>query len=106
MHLLYLHQIIPGEEETVSFIDLPPNNLSKLPEKGILKKSCPYGGDVCSRGDKWCEADSQSDNQEMLSQSDNNLGAECMGERPRALSEVSELCSYSCALQHVSKASF
>lgn len=27
-----------GAEEVVSFIDLPPNNLTKLPEKGILKK--------------------------------------------------------------------
>lgn len=68
-----------GEEETVSFIDLPPNNLSKLPEKGILKKSGPYGtvmGDVCK--EKWSE-DSQSDNQEILSQSDNNLGPDGMG---------------------------
>ncbi|PNF20107.1 hypothetical protein B7P43_G04792 [Cryptotermes secundus] len=68
-----------GEEETVSFIDLPPNNLSKLPEKGILKKSGPYGtvmGDVCK--EKWSE-DSQSDNQEILSQSDNNMGPDMMG---------------------------
>ncbi|KAI4494456.1 hypothetical protein M0802_008948 [Mischocyttarus mexicanus] len=27
-----------GEEEVVSFIDVSPNNLTKLPEKGILKK--------------------------------------------------------------------
>lgn len=31
-----------GAEEVVSFIDLPPNNLSK-PEKGILKKHGGYG---------------------------------------------------------------
>lgn len=68
---------ITGEEETVSFIDLPPNNLSKLPEKGILKKPCPYGGDICMK-EKWGE-DSQSDNQEILSQSDNNLGPDMMG---------------------------
>jgi hypothetical protein len=78
-----------GEEETVSFIDLPPNNLSKLPEKGILKKSGPYGtvmGDVCK--EKWSE-DSQSDNQEILSQSDNNLGPDMMaGGGGGAISEV------------------
>ncbi|XP_039308212.1 disintegrin and metalloproteinase domain-containing protein unc-71 isoform X11 [Solenopsis invicta] len=33
-----------GAEEVVSFIDLPPNNLTKLPEKGILKKHGGYGG--------------------------------------------------------------
>lgn len=32
-----------GTEEVVSFIDLPPNNLTKLPEKGILKKHGGYG---------------------------------------------------------------
>lgn len=31
-----------GAEEVVSFIDLPPNNLTK-PEKGILKKHGGYG---------------------------------------------------------------
>ncbi|KAF4518678.1 hypothetical protein B566_EDAN002712 [Ephemera danica] len=61
--------VISGEEESVSFIDLPQNNM-KLPEKGILKKSGPYGT-VESR-EKWSE-DSQSDNQEMMSSSDNNL---------------------------------
>ncbi|XP_073970527.1 disintegrin and metalloproteinase domain-containing protein mind-meld isoform X5 [Rhodnius prolixus] len=75
-----------GEEETVSFIDLPPNNLSKLPEKGILKKSCPYGGgggsdDPCHKGSKWLD-DTQSDAQEMLSQSDNNLTAEMISGGP------------------------
>jgi len=68
-----------GEEDAVSFIDLPSNNLSKLPEKGILKKSGPYGtvvADVCK--EKWSE-DSQSDNQEILSQSDNNMGPDMMG---------------------------
>ncbi|CAK9826956.1 Disintegrin and metalloproteinase domain-containing protein 11 [Anthophora retusa] len=33
-----------GAEEAVSFIDLQPNNLSKFPEKGILKKHSDYGG--------------------------------------------------------------
>ncbi|XP_066909274.1 disintegrin and metalloproteinase domain-containing protein 12 isoform X4 [Halyomorpha halys] len=57
-----------GEEETVSFIDLPPNNLAKLPEKGILKKPCPYGGeDTCHK--KWLE-DAGADPQEIL---DNSL---------------------------------
>ncbi|XP_011502475.1 PREDICTED: disintegrin and metalloproteinase domain-containing protein 11 isoform X3 [Ceratosolen solmsi marchali] len=32
-----------GTEEAVSFIDLPPNSLTKLPEKGILKKHGGYG---------------------------------------------------------------
>ncbi|KAK0160522.1 hypothetical protein PV328_007924 [Microctonus aethiopoides] len=32
-----------GAEEVVSFIDLPPNSLTKLPEKGILKKHGGYG---------------------------------------------------------------
>ncbi|XP_076684609.1 disintegrin and metalloproteinase domain-containing protein mind-meld isoform X3 [Andrena cerasifolii] len=35
-----------GAEEVVSFIDLQPNNLTKLPEKGILKKHGPGGGTV------------------------------------------------------------
>lgn len=74
------------ETETVSFIDLPPNNLSKLPEKGILKKPCPYGGDTCMK-EKWAsEGDSQSDNQEIMSQSDNNLGPDMMS--GGAMSEV------------------
>lgn len=32
-----------GSEEVVSFIDLQQNNLTKLPEKGILKKHGGYG---------------------------------------------------------------
>ncbi|XP_035721048.1 disintegrin and metalloproteinase domain-containing protein 11-like isoform X18 [Vespa mandarinia] len=32
-----------GGEEVVSFIDVSPNNLTKLPEKGILKKHSGYG---------------------------------------------------------------
>lgn len=32
-----------GAEEVVSFIDVSPNNLTKLPEKGILKKHGGYG---------------------------------------------------------------
>jgi hypothetical protein len=43
--------------------------MSKLPEKGILKKSGPYG--TVESKDKWSE-DSE-DNQEMMSSSDNNL---------------------------------
>uniref|UniRef100_A0A0K8T3Q2 Disintegrin and metalloproteinase domain-containing protein 11 n=1 Tax=Lygus hesperus TaxID=30085 RepID=A0A0K8T3Q2_LYGHE len=76
----------PGHsEETVSFIDLPPNNLSKLPEKGILKKPCPFGGeDPCHKG-KWLD-DAQSDAQEMLSQSGDNLGADMLSSGP--ISEV------------------
>ncbi|KAG8231293.1 hypothetical protein J437_LFUL006949 [Ladona fulva] len=66
------------EEETVSFIDLPPNNLPKLPEKGILKKPGPYG--TVEPKEKWSE-DSQSDNQEVMSQSDNNLESDGGGSR-------------------------
>ncbi|XP_042884522.1 disintegrin and metalloproteinase domain-containing protein unc-71-like [Penaeus japonicus] len=58
-----------GEDEAVSFIELPPNNLSKIPEKGILKKS--YGLLTPAEKEKWGE-ESQSDNNDVLSQSDNN----------------------------------
>ncbi|RZF46526.1 hypothetical protein LSTR_LSTR011893 [Laodelphax striatellus] len=76
-----------GEEaESVSIIGLASNNLSKLPEKGILKKSCPYGDPYMK--EKWSsEMDSQSDNLEILSQSDNNLGSDMMREGG-AISEV------------------
>ena len=69
-------------------MDGPPNNLSKQPEKGILKKSggiygpvggggssgsghgtpmtLPLGMAAMSKGEKWSE-DSQSDNQEVMS---------------------------------------
>ncbi|KAK7067147.1 Disintegrin and metalloproteinase domain-containing protein 22 [Halocaridina rubra] len=63
-----------GEEEAVSFIELPPNNLSKIPEKGILKKS--YGLLTPAEKEKWGE-ESQSDNNDALSQSDNNADPEC-----------------------------
>lgn len=63
-----------GEEESVSFIDLQHNNLSKLPEKkGILKKHGGYGLVMVDGKDKWGD-DSQSDNLEIMSQSDNNIG--------------------------------
>ncbi|XP_065341414.1 disintegrin and metalloproteinase domain-containing protein 33 isoform X6 [Cloeon dipterum] len=68
--------MISGEEEAVSFIDLPT---SKLPEKGILKKSGPYGT-VQELKDKWVEE--MSDSQDMMSSSDNTL----MGDMP--VSEV------------------
>ena len=71
-----------GEDEATAFLDGPPNNLSKQPEKGILKKSGgiygPLGGPVghpslslplrmgSLNKEKWCE-ESQSDNQEVLS---------------------------------------
>ncbi|XP_071515149.1 disintegrin and metalloproteinase domain-containing protein unc-71 isoform X3 [Panulirus ornatus] len=63
-----------GEDEAVSFIELPPNNLSKIPEKGILKKS--YGLLTPAEKEKWGE-ESQSDNNDVLSQSDNNADPEC-----------------------------
>ncbi|XP_046734645.1 disintegrin and metalloproteinase domain-containing protein unc-71 isoform X3 [Diprion similis] len=67
-----------GAEEAVSFIDLPPNSLAKLPEKGILKKHGGYGivmPDSCIK-EKWADVDShESDNQDaIMSQSENNLG--------------------------------
>lgn len=63
----------------MSFIDLPPNNLSKLPEKGILKKSCPYGGeDPCHK--KWLE-DAGGDPQELL---DASLGPDMIATGPSA----------------------
>lgn len=58
----------------MSFIELPSNNLSKIPEKGILKKS--YGLLTPAEKEKWGE-ESQSDNNDVLSQSDNNVDAEC-----------------------------
>ncbi|XP_069167754.1 disintegrin and metalloproteinase domain-containing protein 23 isoform X6 [Procambarus clarkii] len=63
-----------GEDEAVSFIELPSNNLSKIPEKGILKKS--YGLLTPAEKEKWGE-ESQSDNNDVLSQSDNNADPEC-----------------------------
>ncbi|XP_042243207.1 disintegrin and metalloproteinase domain-containing protein 23-like isoform X7 [Homarus americanus] len=62
------------EDEAVSFIELPSNNLSKIPEKGILKKS--YGLLTPAEKEKWGE-ESQSDNNDVLSQSDNNADPEC-----------------------------
>ncbi|CAL4063957.1 unnamed protein product, partial [Meganyctiphanes norvegica] len=62
-----------GEDEAVSFIELPPNNLSKLPEKGILKK---FHGLTPAEKEKWSE-ESQSDNNDVMSQSDNNADPEC-----------------------------
>ncbi|KAK4293306.1 hypothetical protein Pmani_033983, partial [Petrolisthes manimaculis] len=63
-----------GEDETVSIIELTSNNLSKIPEKGILKKS--YGLLTSAEKEKWGE-ESQSDNNDVLSQSDNNADPEC-----------------------------
>lgn len=53
--------------ETSAFIELSPNNLSKVPEKGILKH--PPRSDK----EKWSDEASQSDNQDSVSQSDNNV---------------------------------
>lgn len=78
-----------GEDEGTAFLDgMPPNNLSKQPEKGILKKSggvygsvgggaqsghgpsltLPLGrmGSGSMNKEKWSE-ESQSDNQEVMS---------------------------------------
>jgi hypothetical protein len=64
--------VFKGEDETVSFIDLPPNSMSKVPEKGILKKQ-GFGlmlGD--STKDKWPD-DSHSDNLELIAQQESNI---------------------------------
>lgn len=58
----------------MSIIELTSNNLSKIPEKGILKKS--YGLLTSAEKEKWGE-ESQSDNNDVLSQSDNNADPEC-----------------------------
>ncbi|XP_071043240.1 disintegrin and metalloproteinase domain-containing protein 11 isoform X3 [Parasteatoda tepidariorum] len=69
-----------GEElldETSAFIELSPNNLSKVPEKGILKRA------IRSDKEKWSDEASQSDNQDIMSQADSH------GERNSdALTEV------------------
>lgn len=56
----------------MSFIELPPNNLSKIPEKGILKKS--FGLLTPSEKENWAD-DSHSDNNDVIS--DNNGENEC-----------------------------
>lgn len=54
----------------MAFIDV-----NKVPEKGILKKH-GYGIVLGDGKDKW---DSQSDNADVMSQSDSNMGPEMMG---------------------------
>lgn len=83
--------LILGEEETVSFIDLQHNNLSKLqPEKkGILKKQ-HYGLVMSDGKDRWADG-SQCDNLDVLSQSDNNMemvGGSTMSEVERTLKSL------------------
>lgn len=59
-----------GEElldETSAFIELSPNNLSKVPEKGILKRA------IRSDKEKWSDEASQSDNQEIMSQAGSHV---------------------------------
>ncbi|CAH0718717.1 unnamed protein product, partial [Brenthis ino] len=53
-------------EEDIAFIDVAPNSMAKLPEKGILKK---HGYGAVDGKDKWAE-DSQSEQLEAGSQSD------------------------------------
>ncbi|KAF2368825.1 EGF-like domain extracellular [Trinorchestia longiramus] len=73
----------PGDEETMqsvdddmmSFMDVSGNSIGKIPEKGILKKS--YGLLTPGEKEKWSE-ESQSDNNDVLSQCDQNQGdTEC-----------------------------
>ncbi|XP_030023473.2 disintegrin and metalloproteinase domain-containing protein 11 isoform X2 [Manduca sexta] len=53
-------------EEDIAFIDVAPNSMAKLPEKGILKK---HGYGAVDGKDKWGD-DSQSEQLEAGSQSD------------------------------------
>ncbi|CAG5011309.1 unnamed protein product [Parnassius apollo] len=53
-------------EEDIAFIDVAPNSMAKLPEKGILKK---HGYGAIDGKDKWGD-DSQSEQLEAGSQSD------------------------------------
>lgn len=56
-----------GEEDTtLALVDTPPNLMTKLPEKGILKK---HGYGAVDGKDKWGD-DSQSEHLEIGSQSD------------------------------------
>uniref|UniRef100_A0A8D8SE29 Disintegrin and metalloproteinase domain-containing protein 11 n=1 Tax=Cacopsylla melanoneura TaxID=428564 RepID=A0A8D8SE29_9HEMI len=77
---------VHSEEEAVSFIDLPPST-NKVPEKGILKKACPYGG-IDPLKEKW----SESPQSETLSQCDNPLtgggGGETISEVERTLKSL------------------
>lgn len=58
-------RFVPGEED-IAFIDVQPNSMAKLPEKGILKK---HGYGAVDGKDKWGD-DSQSEQLEVGSQSD------------------------------------
>lgn len=59
----------------MSFLDVSGNQIGKIPEKGILKK--PFGLLTPGEKEKWSE-ESQSDNNDVLSQCDQNQGdAEC-----------------------------
>ncbi|XP_075969090.1 disintegrin and metalloproteinase domain-containing protein mind-meld isoform X4 [Anticarsia gemmatalis] len=57
---------IGSGEEDIAFIDVAPNSMAKLPEKGILKK---HGYGAVDGKDKWGD-DSQSEQLEAGSQSD------------------------------------
>lgn len=85
--------VLVSEEEAVSFIDLPLSAAgggihAKVPEKGILKKACPYDLKV----DKWNE----SPQSETLSQCENPLtggvggggGGETISEVERTLKSL------------------
>jgi hypothetical protein len=64
-----------GEEETVSFIDLPQNHIAKLPEKGILKKhgfGLMLGDNSNNKDNKWPD-DTNCDSLELIAQQDSNI---------------------------------
>ncbi|CAM1323246.1 ADAM22 (predicted) [Pycnogonum litorale] len=73
------------DDETVSFIELAPNNLSKLPEKGILKHN--LDGSKSDKS-KWLDEPSESDNQEVCSQSDNNRGSDVLTDVEQTLKSL------------------
>lgn len=81
--------LVSAEEEAVSFIDLPLSAAGgaggKVPEKGILKKACPYGGGLIDlKVDKW----SESPQSETLSQCENPLTGGVGGGGGETISEV------------------
>ena len=57
-------------------MDVSGNQINKIPEKGILKKS--YGIPIGGEKEKWADDNSQSDNNDVMSQCEqNNADGEC-----------------------------
>lgn len=77
-----------GAEEVVSFIDLPPNNLTKLPEKGILKKHGGYG--IVMPDNTTSERDDSHDIPWRIAERGSNFG------EPKDQAKASRTCSSIC----------